>query len=319
MGVDRHRFWCTVLAFYLERRQRRSTATYVSADTFTVGNAYSLGPNLVTLASGAIVGTWYQGWEIQPTQVIWALPIGVLGALQHYSQNRTSDGSAGFGAKYTMAQHPADNSLWIFNSEDNAEPNGLIYYVKCTESGGALTVGAWDTLLTSGNNGLNPYGGDDENPSLVACPDPTRNVIQLAYVSNNPGCLNYTEAPPDQRDLNPDPPPFYVCSYLVITAVAANASFTYITMPYDRLDAVEGFGFVVTPSTWYVFYRPIDTNYSYNNDFIRTYTPSTTTWSNRYYVGYNVVPGVVIDGNTWPAEGNIFDTRCYGAVRPISP
>jgi hypothetical protein len=84
-------------------------------------------------------------------------------------------------SRQALVQHPADGSIWLFNKRDSFHS---LEAVHLSETASGLKVDWVDPLFINERE----YGKDSveaEFPAIMAIPDPTRNVIILAYGDND--------------------------------------------------------------------------------------------------------------------------------------
>lgn len=213
-----------------------TAASLVSATTF--GTTESRPGALVVLASGAVVAVWRQ----QPS----AGPNGL--GIAHWTGSawttQTLDFMPTAASKQALVQHPADGSVWLFNSPDAWHGIGVAHL---TEANGALRVDWTDPSWIDAEQG--DFGPDPENPDLAAAADPSTGTVVLAYQGNH-----------RQTFLGS---PAVTASYPVVARVPATGApaFTLLPVWVERISAL---GLVARPGEVWLAYRPVNTA---NNTF----------------------------------------------------
>lgn len=148
-----------------------TSATLVESRTF--GDGDSRMGAMIQLASGALVVAWHQQ--------------GQTGSEGHWIGYRRADGtwqeqfrSWAFtrASRDSLAQHPADGSVWLFNSADAWGSVGAVHF---TEVAGGLRFDWADNMFIGSDEGQ--FDADPEFPDIVAVPDPAAGEIVLAYQS----------------------------------------------------------------------------------------------------------------------------------------
>lgn len=148
-----------------------TSATLMSSRTF--GDGDSRMGAVIQLASGAIVVTWHQQ--------------GQLGSEGHGIAYRRADGTwqeqfqfwaFTRASRDSLAQHPADGSVWLFNSADAWGSIGAAHF---TEVPAGLRFDWGDNMFIGSDEG--EFDADPAMPDIVAVADPAAGDIVLAYQS----------------------------------------------------------------------------------------------------------------------------------------
>jgi fibronectin type 3 domain-containing protein len=153
-----------------------------------LGDVNSCPQSLFRLESGAIMAAWTAecgNWgsaAFMQLNVAYRSPSGIWSSPLTISLSPDT-----WKERITIAQHPADGSIWVFNLSDTTGRIGVSHFTE-TLSGLSLDwrdsrfIAAFDQ---SGNIQDGANGPGDEYPFLVAAPDRVRNTIDLAYQRND--------------------------------------------------------------------------------------------------------------------------------------
>ena len=246
-----------------------TAATLVSSKTF--GDSSSFCPSLIKLSSGGLVGAWTQNTPFNSTS-------GALG-FAYYSPSGSWSQifpyvvpySTG-GVRLALAQHPVDNSIWVFSKQDGAQQ---IYANHLTETSGGLVVDWTDTnFITQGKDGTN--GPEGEFPYLVAVGDTSRHAILLAYQDNQYKIYS----------------PYVKGAYVSIAQINADKTKSYLVFP-KYVERADYLGLVALPNSISLGYFPInETTLTYNDAYVSSY--SNGTWGQQLFLGtsYQNPPGL---------------------------
>ena len=148
-----------------------TSASLVSSRTF--GDSDSRMGAITQLASGALVVVWHQQ--------------GQTGSEGHGLAYRRADGSWQEQFRFwaftrasrdSLAQHPADGSVWLFNSADAWGSIGAAHF---TEVAGGLRFDWADDMFIGSDEGQ--FDADPEFADIVALPDVATGELVLAYQS----------------------------------------------------------------------------------------------------------------------------------------
>ena len=253
-----------------------NSALLLSTQLF--GDSNSTPASMIRLKSGALVIAWnedgldYASTDLtagfayySPTTGIWTsqFPATITNS---YGGNRTL-------TQMSMAQHPADGSLWVFAHRDAFHQIIALHF---TESGGAISLD-WTNVgyIAQSIDGIN--GPETEFPFLSAIADPTRNAILLAYQRND---FDFVFL--DSRVNNDS----YKEASVAIAQIAADGSKTFIPFP-TYIERQQQFGFsVLSDGTLWLAYHPIDhQTLTWNEVYATNY--SAGSWSSPALVGLN--------------------------------
>jgi hypothetical protein len=264
-----------------------TSATLLSSRT--LGDSKSVGKAMIRLRSGALLAAWNQeGWGLNAydltTGFAYRSPTGQWTTQYPVTLTNTGGGTI-LLSQWTMAQHPADSSIWAFIKRDSAHQIAALHF---TESGGALlldwTRSDYISVYTDGD-----HGPEGEFPFLVAVPDSSRNAILLAYQS--------------YRDRQIFMDPLYGSGNSIflkdaparIAKILADSSKTYIPFP-NYLERCSQFGMsVLLDGSIWLTYQPINPQtYTWNQVLASKYTDGV--WGAPVFVGsnyrsYNVASG----------------------------
>lgn len=282
--------------YHLDGSPLPTTATVVSKQILGDSNSYADG--ILKLKSGGLVATAVQH-NNGNLLIAYRSPTGIWSTtIQDRSSPAAVDPStAGWSMvdHRAMAQHPADDSIWIFNDFDSTYRIGVTHL---TEGPTGLKIDWWDQNFITQSDGVG-NAPDPEHPQIVAAADPTRNAIQLAYESDNRQMISVS--------------PLVTVSYPAIAQIKADKTKSFLPYPV-WVERVEQFGFVVTPDKFWIFYRPVDaTTFACSKIYLNSYTVSTGVWDTPQYVAtIKDIPNP-----NQPCEGYApYDWRGYGVSRP---
>lgn len=248
-----------------------TSATLVS--TKPLGDSTSKAKAMIRLKSGALLVAWSQeGWGHSAFDLTggfaYRSPSGAWSVNSPVTIPNSGGGTIVM-SQWTIAQHPADASVWAFVKRDSFHEISALHL---TEAANGILVDwikpDYITVPADGDNG--PEG---EYPFLVAASDPTRNAILLAYQS--------------YRDRRVFIDPLYGSSNLIflkdtpatIAEIRVDGSRTYLPFPH-YMERCAQFGMSVLPDgTIWLAYQPIN--------------PQTLTWNEIYASKY--------EGGAWSA------------------
>lgn len=233
-------------------------AVLVSASR--VGDNNTRPGGLIPLASGGLLGLWYQfEYHADRHLAVGFFYLGPDGKTQTmYPVQLAGKGGNIVGSRCTLAQHPADGSIWAFLKRDSYHE---ISTIVLRETADGIVVAWTKTDFISQKDG--DHGPDSEYPYLVAAPDSRRQSIRLAY-QNRQSAVFYA-ADRQGRYLsgqcgNPGPglldPSLYIKgARLSIAEITASQKTSFLELPV-YVDAARYFGFSVTDRLW-VVYQPV--------------------------------------------------------------
>ena len=237
-----------------------TVAMLVSSKTF--GDSSSFCPSLIKLSSGALIGAWTQKTAYNSTS-------GALGFAYHSPSGNWSQifpytvkYSTG-GVRLALAQHPVDNSIWVFSKQDGAQQ---IYANHLTETSNGLSVDWTDTnFITQGVDGTN--GPEGEFPYLVAVGDKSRNAILLAYQD-------------DQYKIYSQ---YVKGAYVSIAQINTDKTKSFLVFP-KYVERADYLGLVALPDSISLGYFPInETTLTYNDAYVSSY--SNGSWGQSVFLG----------------------------------
>ncbi len=236
-----------------------SRATQVSATP--IGDKNSRPAGLIRLANGGFLGIWYQ-FEYHADRHI---EIGAIygqpdGSLQVYFplQVPGTEGNI-IGTRFTLAQHPADGSIWVFFKRDSYHE---ISAVHLSETDTGLKVNWVQTDFISHRDGI--HAPESEFPYLVAAQDLQRKTLRLAYQNSNFEMFYIADKkgtyvkglcpPPVKGKL--DPAFFSKGANISLVEIGKDRSRSFLLFP-EYADATRYFGFSVSRGLW-LAYQPIN-------------------------------------------------------------
>ncbi len=243
-----------------------SSATLVSELSF--GNSNSRPRSLIKLSSGALIAVWYQhtanadksislGFAYRNPQGEWSSTFPVT--IGNASSSITS-------ASISMAQHPGDESIWVFCKRDSFH---RIEAVHVSETPGGITVDWIDSeFITENNDG--EFGPESERPDLVAVPDPHNNSILLAYQSYNYAFFSLD--------------PFVKGAEVTIAKIAQDGSRSYHTLS-TYAERITRLGLVADKDKAWLAYRSIDdVALSFDDLYVDSYDFAAQSWDGPVFL-----------------------------------
>ncbi len=218
-------------------------SSLTSIDKKTFGDTDSRTGNLLALKSGAVVAQWHQSGQTGPQGhwLAYRTAAGVWNTPQSLQFMPT------FATITTMAQHPADNSIWLFNDPDAF---GAIGAAHLTEVSGTLKIDWTDANFIAHEGPYNEtlgtydYGPDPENPDIVAVPNIAKGTISLAYESSYRTTITGIEGSP-------------YASYPVIADIKADKTKTFIQLPI-YVERISKLSLAVSNGSYWLAYHPVD-------------------------------------------------------------
>ena len=208
-------------------------ATLVSTTTF--GDADSRAGDLVLLASGGMLGVWHQQGALGPQGqgIAYRSPSGSWSTIYPLQFMPTKS------SRQTVAQQPADGSIWVFSDPDSWHAVGAIHL---TEDPSGIKVDWTDgTFINVPKDG--DFGPDPERPDVVAAADASTGTIALAYQSNVRKVFSSA--------------PWVVGSYVAVARIAADGAKSFTSLPV-YVERISELGLVVRPGETWLAYRPVD-------------------------------------------------------------
>lgn len=231
--------------------------------TQPLGDSLSVGLSIIQLKSGALVAGWTDypastgnfiaGYAYLTTGGSWIVHTPVT-LLTSVVLRKT---------RLVLAQHPADNSVWMFL---NADTGTAIRSLHFTEISNDLSFDSLNSsFISQAVDG--PNGPEGEFPYLAATSDPTRNAIMLAY-QNQQSQIVFID--PLFGNLSNNI--FLKQAPVSVAQVAADGSKTFISFP-NYVERITLFGMSVLPDgTIWLAYQPINSQ--------------TLTWNEVYASNY---------------------------------
>lgn len=218
--------------FQLSDEAVPQTATLLSTQTF--GDTDSRTGEMILSSSGALIGVWHQQGATGPQ----GLTVFRLAGESLFTTARL-DFMPTKASKQALAQHPADDSLWLFNNPDGWGRNGAVHLTETTTG---LKVDWTDPYFIDqakyGSNGTDP-----ENADLVAAADTATGTIALAYQNATRKIFSTS--------------PVVTGAHVSIARVAASGSVTFTTLPV-YVERISRLGLVVRGGATWLAYRPVD-------------------------------------------------------------
>lgn len=234
-----------------------NTATVVAEHL--LGNSDSRAGALTALASGNAVGVWHQQAATTPhgLNFVHVTPGGVVRTTGPVSIATRSSTQA-------IAQHPADQSVWVFSS---ADAGGAIAAVHLSEQSTGLGVD-WvnSSYISEGRHGT--LGPDPEAPDVEVAVDSVNGAITVAYQSA------------ERRVFSTQP--WIVGSQVAVARVRADASISFLALP-DYVERISAIGLVVEENETWLAYRPIADDLTFDTLYARRHDGSA--WGEPVVLG----------------------------------
>jgi hypothetical protein len=234
-----------------------TTATVVAEHL--LGNSDSRAGALTALASGNVAGVWHQQAATTPhgLNFVHATPGGVVRTAGPVSIATRSSTQA-------IAQHPADQSLWVFSS---ADAGSAIAAVHLSEQSTGLRVD-WvnSSYISEARHGT--LGPDPEAPDVEAAVDTLNGAIAVAYQSA------------ERRVFSTQP--WIVGSQVAVARVRADASISFLALP-DYVERISAIGLVVRENETWLAYRPIADDLTFDTLHVRRHDGSA--WGEPVVLG----------------------------------
>jgi hypothetical protein len=268
-----------------------SSATLISAKS--LGDSGSKGKAMIRLQSGAILAAWNEeAWGSTASNLttgfVYRSAAGNWSILSPVTIQNSGGGNIVM-SQMTMAQHPADGSIWGFIKRDSFTQISALHF---TEGPSGISLDwinpNFITQTTDGNNG--PEG---EFPFLAAAADPTRNSILLAYQSYQDQAV-FTD--PLYGSMNSI---FLKQAYATVAQIGVDGSKIFI--PFQTyMERCEQFGMaVLSDGTIWLSYQPINSgSLTWNEVYASKYENSA--WSVPVLAGFNYQTYNVASGEREP-------------------
>jgi len=210
-----------------------TSSTLVS--TRTLGDSDSRTGDLLRLRSGGLVVVWHQQEATTPRalNVDYVSPTGAWQALPALTFMPTSS------SKQTLVQHPADDSVWLFNDPDAWAAAGAAHL---TESASGLAVDWTDGTYLS-KTALGEVGPEGENPDLAAAPDPALGTVDVAYENATTKLFSTS--------------PFAKGAYVSVARIPATGAASFLVFP-TYVERISSLALSVVGGSLWLSYRPVD-------------------------------------------------------------
>lgn len=244
--------------YRLEGQQGLPTRAVLVSVT-RVGDNNSRPCGLIPLTGGGLLGMWYQfQYHGDRHLAVGFFYLGPSGEMQTmYPVSLAGNGGNVVGSRCTLAQHPADGSIWAFLKRDSYHEISAIVLRETAER---ISLSWIKTDFISQEDGA--HGPDSEYPYLVAAPDRRHQSLRLAYQNRTSNVFFVADA--QGRYLSGacakpmgllDPSLYIKGAHLSIAEISANGTTSFIKLPVF-VDAARYFGFSVTDTLW-VVYQPV--------------------------------------------------------------
>jgi hypothetical protein len=252
------------------------SATLVS--TKSLGDGYSFGMSMIRLQSGALLASWSDQATAYTGDLIagYAYRSATGTWIVHTPATLASSGGVhvGWNTRLSLAQHPADGSVWMFVKEDTSSAIEALHF---SEAAGDFVLD-WinSTYITQAADGDN--GPETEFPFLVATPDPTRIAILLAYQSRP---YQFVFIDPLYGISNSI---FLKQAYATVAQISADGSKSFI--PFQTyMERATQFGMsVLSDGTIWLIYLPINSQtFTWNEVYASKY--QSGIWSSPALTG----------------------------------
>src|SRR5262249_10928460 len=225
------------------------SATLLS--TKALGDGGSFPKAMIRLKSGALMLAWNEDYTTKADDSVdagfaYRSPTGRW-TVQFPLNIPNPYGGSITASRMSMAQHPADGSVWAFDKRDSFHELIAFHF---TETAGSFTLD-WirNGFISQVTDGAN--GPQSEFPFLSAVADPTRNAILLAYQTDQ-ARLVFSDTALGMSGV------FLKEATATIAQIAADGTKTFIPFP-NYMERDFQFGFSVLPDgTLWLAYQPIN-------------------------------------------------------------
>jgi hypothetical protein len=255
-----------------------TSATLVS--TKALGDSGSFGKSMMLLKSGALMVAWNEDYTPLPDGSVnvgfaYLSPTGAWTVKFPVNIPNPYGGNITW-SRMAMAQHPADNSIWVFDKRDTFHD---VIAMHITETAGSFAID-WIQSGYINQSQDGPNGNQTEFPFLSAVADPTRNAILLAYQTSQE---NMVFVDPLLNDMNSI---FLKEATVTIAQIKADGSKSFIPYPnYIERDVQFGFSALADGTLW-LTYQPINhQSLTWNQVYASNYYGGA--WSTPILVGSN--------------------------------
>src|SRR6266478_6323451 len=264
-----------------------TSATLLS--TKSLGDTGSFAKSMIRLQSGALMVGWNEDRYVKTDGSVDAgfayRSTGGNWTIQYPVTFPSTNGGNNPMSQITMAQHPADSSIWAFSKRDSFSDLIAFHFTELSNN----IVLDWTNAdyVSQTTDGIN--GPQGEFPFLAAVADPTRSAIQLAYQTNQ---FQIVYIDPLLNDMNAI---FLKQSYATVAQISADGSKTFIPF-LNYMERGVQFGFsVLGDGTLWLAYQPINSQtLTWNEVYASKY--QSGVWSGPVltglnYKGYNIASG----------------------------
>ena len=266
------------------------TAVLIAEQSF--GGANSAAISFMQLKSGALLGVWYDAPENPSGPEDNYIDVNLAyfdqsGVWSSYSVGKV-DALANHYNRVTVAQHPADDSIWLFSKADSFSEIWAIHVSEDTKNSKHLTVDWVDNAFISrAEHGSN--GPEGELPRLFAVPDDFSNTIVLAYQNKDYNLFSAN--------------PFVKGAYVTLADIdtLGNKNFIRFETYIERVDGLGGL-VVEANGDLVIAYRPIDTQ-TLTFDSVYSVRYGKNGWGTPQFLGVTADEyGVIEYGSSTRAE-----------------
>lgn len=208
-------------------------------ETHVMGTSDSRAGDLTALNGGGVAGVWSQQGFTGPQglQFVRAVPgsVTTLGPVQFMPT---------MSSVQSIAQHPADDSVWVFHAPDAFGSTGA---ARLIDHGTELGLDWTDPYFFSSADG--DHGSDPENPFVVAVPDPSTATIAVAYQGRKRQIFSTS--------------PTVIGSQPVVARVSADRSRSFLALPV-YVERISQLGLAVRSGETWLSHRPIQPDMSFD-------------------------------------------------------
>jgi len=265
-----------------------TSATLVS--TKALGGSGSFAKAMLRLKSGALVFVWNEDYTVNPdcsvnAGVAYRSPLGEWTVQFPINIPAVYTGGNIATSRMAIAQHPADDSVWLFDKRDSFHELIALHFTEV--AGGIVLDWMNNNFISEQADGTN--GPQAEFPFLSALADASRNAILLAYETNQARIV-FSDAALGMSGV------FLKEAMATIAQIGTDGSKTFIPFPtYMERDSQFGFT-ALSDGTLWLAYQPINhQSLSFNEVYAASY--SNNTWSSPVLVGFNYNDYTAHDGS----------------------
>ncbi len=264
-----------------------SSATLLSIKS--LGDSGSFPKAMIRLKSGGLMLAWNEDYTLKSDDSVdagfaYRSPAGAWTVKFPVNIPNPYGGNITW-SRMSMAQHPADDSIWVFDKRDSFHQLIALHF---TEASGSFVLN-WiqNGFISQLEDGAN--GNQTEFPFLSAVADPTRNAILLAYETDQARLVFY-DAALGMSGV------FLKEATATIAEIRADGAKTFIPFPaYMERDSQFGFS-VLSDGTLWLAYQPINhQSLSFNEVYASSYF--NNAWNAPVLVGFNYDNYTAHDGS----------------------